>query len=401
MRLPVVFILITVMINAMGVGLIIPVMPGLIRDVTGGDLANAALWGGVLTTVFAVMQFLFGPVIGNLSDRFGRRPVLLISLAVMAADYVIMAVAGSMWLLLLGRVIGGITTATQATATAYMADISDPAKKAQNFGLVGAAFGLGFVIGPLMGGLLGEWGTRAPFWVAAALAGANAILGHLVLRETVTDAIRRPFDWRRANPFGAFRSLGALPGLGRLLTVFFLYQVAFFVYPAIWAYYGHARFGWNAGMIGLSLGLFGVMMAVVQGGLIRVILARLGERGTVVYGLVFDVFAFGALAFVTSGKVALFLTPLAALGAVITPALQGIMSRTVGDKRQGELQGALTSVGAIAMIVAPMVMTTVFAQYTRAGAAVYFPGAPFLVSLGLIVVALVVFLAPHRSPVAA
>jgi DHA1 family tetracycline resistance protein-like MFS transporter len=401
MRLPVVFILLTVMIDAMGVGLIIPVMPDLIREVTGGDLANAALWGGVLTTVFAVMQFLFGPVIGNLSDRFGRRPVLLISLVVMAADYVVMAVAGTMWLLLLGRIVGGITSATQATASAYMADISDPDKKAQNFGLVGAAFGLGFVIGPLLGGLLGEWGTRAPFWAAAALAGANAVLGYFVLRETVTDAIRRPFEWRRANPFGAFKSLGALPGLGRLFAVFFLYQVAFFVYPAVWAYYGQARFGWNAGMIGLSLGLFGIMMAVVQGGLIRLILARLGERGTVIYGLVFDVFAFGALAFVTSGTVALILTPLAALGAVITPALQGIMSKAVGAKRQGELQGALTSIGAIAMIVSPMVMTGVFAQYTRAEADIFFPGAPFLLSLALIFVALVVFLAPRRSPVAA
>lgn len=400
MRLPVVFILITVMIDAMGVGLIIPVMPDLIREVTGGDLASAALWGGFLATVFAVMQFLFGTVIGNLSDRFGRRPVLLISLVVMAADYVVMAIAGTMWLLLLGRIVGGITSATQATASAFMADISEPEKKAQNFGLVGAAFGLGFVIGPLMGGLLGEWGTRAPFWAAAVLAGANAVLGYFVLQETVTDAIRRPFDWRRANPLGAFKSLGELPGLGRLLAVFFLYQVAFFVYPAVWAYFGQARFGWNAGMIGLSLGLFGIMMAIVQGGLIRLILARLGERGTVIYGLVFDVFAFGALAFVTSGTVALVLTPMAALGAVITPALQGIMSKAVGDRRQGELQGALTSVGAVAMIIAPMVMTSVFAQFTHTEADIFFPGAPFLLSLGLIIVALVVFLSPPRHAVA-
>src|SRR6056297_2651840 len=336
MRLPVVFILLTVMINAMGIGLIIPVMPDLIREVTGGDLANAALWGGVLATVFAVMQFLFGPLLGNLSDRFGRRPVLLISLLVMAADYVVMALAGSIWLLFVGRIVGGITAATQSTANAYMADISEPGKKAQNFGLVAAAFGLGFVIGPLMGGLLGEWGTRAPFWAAAALAGANAALGYVVLGETVTDAIRRPFEWCRANPLGAFRSLRQLPGLGRLFTVFFLYQVAFFVYPAIWAYFGQARFGWNAGMIGLSLGLFGVMRAVGQGGLIRLILARLGPRSMVIYWLVLEIFAFAALAFVTSGPIALILTPLAALGAVITPALQGIMSRAVGETRQGD-----------------------------------------------------------------
>jgi DHA1 family tetracycline resistance protein-like MFS transporter len=375
MRLPVLFILLSVMIDAMGVGLIIPVMPDLIREVTGGDLANAALWGGVLTTVFAVMQFLFGPVMGNLSDRFGRRPILLMTLTVMAADYVVMALAGSIWLLFIGRIVGGITAATQSTANAYMADISEPGKKAQNFGLVGAAFGLGFVIGPL--------------------------LGYFVLTETVTDAIRRPFEWRRANPFGAFKSMRELPGIGRLFVVFFLYQVAFFVYPAVWAYFGQARFGWNAGMIGLSLGLFGIMMAVVQGGLIRLILRKLGERGTVIYGLVFDVFAFGALAFVTSGAVALILTPLAALGAVITPALQGIMSQAVGDKRQGELQGALTSVGAVAMIVSPMAMTYTFAEFTRDGAPVFFPGAPFVLSLGLIVLALLVFLMPQRKPVAA
>ena len=397
MRLPVVFILVTLMIDAMGIGLIIPVMPDLIREVTGGSLANAALWGGILSTAFAVMQFLFGPLIGNLSDRYGRRPVLLVSLAVMAADYLVMALAGSIWLLLAGRLIGGITAATQSAATAYMADISPPEKKAANFGLVGAAFGLGFVIGPLMGGLLGELGTRAPFYAAAALAALNCLLGWVVLTETVTDRIRRPFELRRANPFSALRGLAQLPGVGRGLFIFFLYQVAFTVYPATWAYFGQAQFGWDAGMIGLSLGLFGIMMAVVQGGLIRLILRWLGERGTVIYGLVFDVFAFGALAVVTSGTVALILTPLAALGAVITPALQGILSHSVGDDRQGELQGALTSVGAIAMVISPLLMSSTFAAFTAPGADPYFPGAAFVLSIALILVALVVFLLPPRQ----
>lgn len=401
MRLPVIFLLVTVMIDAMGVGLIIPVMPDLIQEVTGGDLANAALWGGVLSTVFAVMQFIFGPIVGNLSDRFGRRPVLLISLVVMAADYLVMAVAGSIWLLFLGRVVGGITAATQSTANAYMADISEPGKKAQNFGLIGAAFGLGFVLGPLMGGLLGTLGTRAPFYAAALLAAGNACFGYFVLKETVTNAKRRAFSLRRANPFGALQVLRQIPGVPQGLLVYFLYQVAFFVYPAVWAYFGQARFGWNAGMIGLSLALFGVMMAIVQGGLIRLILRRFGERGTVVYGLVFDVFAFGAMAIVTSGTLALILTPLAALDAVITPALQGILSQAVGDDQQGELQGALTSVNAVAMILAPMVMTATFAAFTRSDAAVFFPGAPFVLSLILILVALAVFLGrPPRRAVA-
>jgi DHA1 family tetracycline resistance protein-like MFS transporter len=401
MPLPVVFILITVLIDAMGVGLIIPVMPELIKEVTGGDLSQAALWGGVLSTVFAVMQFLFGPVLGNLSDRFGRRPVLLTSLAVLALDYMIMALAGALWLLLIGRVVGGITAATQATANAYMADISEPGKKAQNFGLIGAAFGLGFVIGPLMGGVLGEYGTRAPFWAAGALAAANGIFGYFVLRETVTDAIRRPFEWRRANPLGAFRSLGKLPGIHRGLAIFFLYQVAFMVYPATWAYFGMAKFGWSPGMVGLSLGLFGIMMALVQGWLIRRILAWLGERGTVIYGLVFDVAAFGAIAFAPNGTVALILTPLAALGAVITPALQGLLSQTVANDQQGELQGALTSAGALAMILSPLAMTSVFAMFTAPDASVYFPGAPFILSLVLILVALGVFLWPSRDPAVA
>ena len=309
-----IFILITVMLDAMGIGLIMPVMPDLIVEVQGGSLANAALWGGILSTVFAIMQFLFGPLIGNLSDRFGRRPVLLISLVVMTVDYLVMAVAGSMALLLVGRVVGGIATATSGTASAYVADISAPKDKAANFGLIGAAFGIGFVLGPLIGGLLGGYGTRAPFYAAAALSALNAVFGYVVLRETVTDRIRRPFYWRRANPLGALRHLGKLPGIRPLLVMYFLYQVAFHVYPSVWSFFTQERFGWGPGTIGLSLALFGIMMALVQGVLIRFVLRWLGERNTVVYGHVFDVFAFAALAFVTSGALALVLTPLAALG---------------------------------------------------------------------------------------
>lgn len=400
MRPAVLFILITVMLDSMGIGLIVPVMPDLIQEIQGSDLGTAALWGGILSTTFAVMQFLFGPVIGGLSDRFGRRPVLLISLVVMALDYLVMAVAGSIALLMLGRIVGGITAATQSTANAYMADISRPEDRAANFGLVGAAFGLGFVLGPLLGGLLAEFGTRAPFYAAAALAALNAVFGYVVLRETVTDNIRRPFRWKRANPLGSFRQLGRLPGLGPLLIVFFLYQLAFMVYPAVWAYFGKERFGWEPATIGLSLALFGIMLAIVQGGLIRWVLRLLGERGTVVYGHLIDVAAFLAIAFVTSGTIALILTPIAALAAVITPALQGIMSKAVGPDAQGELQGALTSVTALAMILSPMIMTSAFAAFTDTNAAVYMPGAPFILSAGLIVVGLAVFVAfPPRKTV--
>lgn len=399
-RLPLYFILMTVMIDSMGIGLILPVMPDLIEEVGGLTLAEAAVWGGLLTTSFAVMQFLFSPTIGNLSDRFGRRPIMLVSLAVMAADYLVMALAGSLWLLLAGRIVGGIAAATPSTANAFMADISKPEEKAARFGLVGAAFGMGFVLGPLIGGLLAEFGTRAPFFAAAALAAANLAFGYFVMPETVTDRTRRPFRWRRANPLGALASVGRLPGLGRLLTMFLLYQVAFMVYPAVWAFFTTARFGWDPRMIGLSLASFGIAIAVVQGGLIRVILRHLGERRTVIYGLVFNFFAFLAIALVTSGTVALILTPLIALGAVVTPALQGMMSRTVPDDAQGELQGVVTSAASLAMVLSPLLMTQVFAAFADPGAPVYLPGAPFLVSMLLMVACGIVFMARPRAAVA-
>ncbi len=385
------FILITLVIDAMGIGLIVPVMPDLLQEVRGSGIANAALWGGVLSTTFAIMQFIFGPIVGGLSDRYGRRPVLLVSMGVMALDYLVMAVAGSIWLLLVGRVVGGITAATQSTAAAYMADISAPEDKAKNFGLVGAAFGVGFVLGPLIGGLLGELGTRAPFYAAAALATMNTILGYVVLRETVDDRIRRPFSLKRANPLGALQALGRLPGVAGLIGVYFLYQCAFMVYPAIWSYFGQERFGWTPGTIGLSLGLFGVMMAVVQGGLIRIVLRWLGERGTVIYGHGFDVLAFLALAFVANGTIALILTPLAALAGVITPALQALASKRVPDDAQGELQGALVSAGSVASIFAYAVYPLIFAGFVSADR-VYLPGAPFLLSALLILAGLIVFL---------
>lgn len=391
MRPTVIFIMITVMIDAMGIGLIIPVMPDLILQVNGGGLSQAALWGGMLATSFAVMQFLFSPVLGGLSDRFGRRPVLLLSLAVMAADYVIMALAGSMWLLLAGRIIGGITAATHSTAAAYMADISTPGERTKNFGLIGAGFGAGFVLGPLIGGLLAEYGPRAPFWAAASLAAANVFFGWFVLKETITPEKARAFDWRRANPLGTLRQLGKLPGLRQLLLVYFLYHVAFAVYPAVWAYFGQARFDWSPSMIGMSLGLFGVAMTVVQALLIQRTLNWFGERRTVVLGHLFGIATYCGIALISSGMVTLLLTPVAALAGIIPPALQGIMSRQVEDNAQGELQGALTSASSLAMILSPLAMTFTFASFTRPDAALYLPGAPFLLAASLLFLALLIF----------
>jgi len=398
MRPAVIFIILTVMIDAMGIGLIIPVMPDLIAQVQSADLSRAALWGGVLATTFAVMQFLFSPLVGSLSDRFGRRPVLLTSLSVMALDYVLMALAGSIWLLLLGRVIGGISAATGATASAYMADITRPEKRAAAFGMIGAGFGAGFVLGPVAGGFLAEFGTRAPFWAAAVLAAGNVIFGWIVLRETVNTRSAAPLSWRRANPLGALRALGDLPGVSRLLLVYFLYHLAFAVYPSVWSYFGKAQFGWSPAMIGGSLALFGAAMAVVQGGLIRPVLHRFAERGTVLIGFVCSITTFGLIATVTWGSAILILTPPAALAGVIPPALQALMSARVTPERQGALQGLLTSASALAMVVAPLVMTSVFAAFTSTSTPVYFAGAPFVLSMILSVVALVLFRRVRINP---
>ena len=395
-RLPIVFILITVMIDSMGIGLILPVMPDLIREIEGTGISDAAVWGGVLATIFAAMQFLFGPTVGNLSDRYGRRPVLILSLAVMAFDYVLMALAHTITLLIIGRIIGGITAATQSTASAYMADISKPEEKAANFGLIGAAFGVGFVLGPLMGGALAEYGTRAPFWAAAVLAAGNAVFGYFILPETVTDRIRRPFQWRRANPLGAFANIGALPGLKRLMLVMFVYTIAFFVYPGVWAYFGAERFGWGPGMIGLSLGLFGVGIAIVQGLLIRPVIDRIGERRAVILGLAIDMLCFVLLGFVSVGWMALALTPVTALGSIAGPALQGIMSRTAADDQQGELQGTVSSIAAVATILAPLIVTRTFWYFTGPQAPFYLPGAPFLLSAVLTLICIGVFVQTPR-----
>ena len=391
-RLPVFFIVMTVVIDAMGIGLIVPVMPELIQEVHGGNIGNAAIWGGILATSFAVMQFLFSPVLGALSDSFGRRPVLLVSLLVMAADYVVMALAGSIWLLLAGRIIGGITAATHSTAMAYMADVSAPHEKAARFGLIGAGFGIGFVIGPVLGGLLADYGTRAPFWAAAALALANAALGFFVLRETITAAKARAFEWRRANPFGALRSVARLDGLKLLLLVFFFFNIATHVYPAVWAYFGTERFSWPASIIGLSLGLYGIGFAFAQGVLVRPAIRRLGPRRAVMLGMCSSIASFLLLTFITNGTLLLWLIPFFSLGAIAMPALQGTLSQAVPDNAQGELQGVLGSLSSLSMILSPVIMTQTFAYFSRQDAGFYLPGAPFLLAALIMGFALILYI---------
>lgn len=391
-RLPIFFIVMTVVIDAMGIGLIMPVMPDLIREVQGGTIATAALWGGVLSTVFAVMQFAFSPLLGALSDSFGRRPVLLVSLLVMAADYVVMALAGSIWLLLIGRIVGGITAATHSTAMAYMADVSAPHEKAARFGLIGMGFGIGFVLGPFLGGFLAEFGTRAPFWAAGGLALLNACLGFAVLRETVTERTRRAFEWRRANPFGALRSTAGFDGLKVLLAVYLIFQIAHYVYPAVWSYYAAERFAWDARMIGISLGIYGLSFALVQGLLVKPAVNWLGERRAVIVGLSIDIASLIFLGFVTSGPLLLAVIPVFSFGAVAMPALQGIMSRNVPDNSQGELQGVMGSLSSLSMIISPLLMTQTFYLFTARDAAIYLPGAPFLLAAGIMALSLLVYL---------
>lgn len=400
-RLPVAFILVTLLLDAIGIGLILPVLPQLIAEVTANPLADAALWGGLLTTAFAVMQFLCGPALGALSDRFGRRPVLLVSTGVMALDYVVMALAGSVWLLLAGRIVGGITAATHATAAAWIADVTPAERKSASFGLIGAAFGMGFILGPVIGGLLAEWGTRAPFWAAAALAALNFLFGLLVLPESLRPEHRSPFRAARANPFGALCAIGRLPGLRAPLMVYALYEFAQIVYPAVWAWFGAARFGWSPGTIGLSLAIFGIGFALMQGGLIRLILPRLVDWGTVAFGLSANLAIFLTLAFIENGRPALMLTPLTALGACVVPPLQGILSRGVPANAQGVLQGLMQSLRALAMIVAPVTFTAIFAAFSAPDAAVVLPGAPFLVSAALMVACGTILVALRRARVRA
>ena len=396
-RLPLLFILITLALDAIGIGLILPVMPDLIAGVTGAGLAQAALWGGVLTTSFAVMQFLCGPALGALSDRFGRKPVLLISLSVMAVDYAIMAMAQSIWVLLAGRIVAGVAAANYATAAAYIADISPPERKAGNFGLIGAAFGTGFILGPALGGMLGEWGPRAPFVAAGLLACANVAFGLVVLRESLPATRRRPFVLARANPVSSFARLGRLRGVGLMLGVYFIYEVAMIAYPATWAYFTAERFGWGPGMIGVSLAVFGISFAIMQGAVVRIAVRHWGEWRTIRRGLVANALVLTGLAFVTDPRAGLALAAVSASGAVVVPALQSLMSARVPADSQGELQGLVSSAKAVSLIVGPMGMAWVFFAFTRADAPVYLPGAAFLVALALVVVAALLLIPARRQ----
>ncbi len=391
-------VILTVMIDSMGIGIVIPVTPALLMDVLpGATLAEAAIWGGILTSLFSVMQFMFGPFLGTLSDQFGRKPVLMVSLFVMVGYYAVMVFAHTVWLLLLGRLIGGITAATHATATALVADVSAPKDKAARFGLLGAGFGMGFVLGPVLGGMLGEWGPRAPFVAAAFLSALNFLMAWLILPETVTDRIRRRFEWRRANPLGAIRAISQFLGLGPMLVVYLIYAIATAVYAAVWPFFTAERFGWSPAMIGVSLTIYGVCFAIVQGALVKPAIKRFGEYRTVVIGFGFEMFGLLLMSVMTNGTILLGFIPIAALGVIGQPALQAILSVGTSDDSQGILQGVVASLSAISMIIAPVSMTWVFSTFTEESAAIYYPGAPFAVSALLLALGLYIFVRKGRD----
>ena len=385
------FVFVTVVLDSMGIGIIMPVMPDLLQELSGLSIGEAALWGGYLSFSYAAMQFLFSPLIGNLSDRYGRRPVLLVSLATLGVDYVVMALAPSLWLLFVGRVIAGIAGATYSTATAYIADVTPKEKRAAAFGLVGAGFGVGFILGPAIGGLMGELGTRAPFYAAAAIAFANFVYGWLVLPESLAPENRRPFEWLRANPLGAIRQISNFPMVAWLLGATVLFGLAHMVYPAVWSFYTKAAFNWSNAEIGLSLAVVGICFTIVQGGLIGFILKRLGEVKTALLGFVANILGMMGIALATQDWMVYALMPITALGALVTPALTGLMANRIPDDQQGELQGLIASLAAVTAIVSPLFLTQLFGYFTAPGGSVFFPGAPFVAAAMIVVIALIPF----------
>ena len=372
------FIFITLLIDVTGLGIIIPVIPKLITQMIHGNLSLASEYGGWLTFMYAIMQFLFAPVIGNLSDKFGRRPVLLFSLLGFGIDYLFLAFAPSIGWLFIGRAIAGITGASFTTATAYIADISTPEKRAQNFGLVGVAFGIGFIIGPVLGGLLGQFGTKIPFFAAAGLSLLNCVYGFFVLPESLSKENRRPFEWRRANPLGSLLFIKQYSSIIGFVIAFALLYIAGQATQSTWTYYTMYKFNWNEKWVGYSLGFVGLTVAIVQGGLIRVIIPKLGQEKSVYVGLLLYCLGFTLFAFASQGWMMFaFMIPYA-LGGISGPSIQGLISTKVPANEQGEIQGALTSIMSATGILGPLIMTGLFAYFTREHAPIVFPGAPFL-----------------------
>ncbi|MDX1742133.1 MAG: MFS transporter [Ruegeria sp.] len=394
----IVFILITLMIDAIGIGIVFPIMPDLMERVGAADTGKGALWGGLLMAAYAGALFLCGPIVGSISDAAGRRPVLIAALVMLALDYLIMALADSFWLLLLGRTLAGLAGATYITATAYIADISSPRERAANFGLIGAAFGIGFVLGPAIGGVAAAISIAAPFWIAAVLSAGNAVFGVFVLPESLVPEKRRPFGKRDLNPFKSIFDAFRLPGLAVPLLCILIFEFANMVYPTLWAFWTREVFDWPTLYIGLSLAAYGVLLALVQGGLMPILIRWIGDFRTLMLGMISALT--GMIGFGLTGSVAalaVFLM-LAALSDLVPALLTAMASNQVDEDRQGVVQGVIASLASVAAILAPLVMTGLFKASVDAQG-FYLPGAPFLFAaiLVLAMMPLVVRLRGHAS----
>ncbi|HEY2583934.1 MAG TPA: TCR/Tet family MFS transporter [Mucilaginibacter sp.] len=373
------FIFVTLLIDVMGFGIIIPVLPKLIEHLIHGTISQAAPYAGLLALAYSLTQFFFSPIIGNLSDRFGRRPVLLSSLFGFGVDYLFLAFAPSIGWLFVGRVIAGITGASFTTASAYIADVSEPEKRAANFGMVGVAFGIGFILGPVIGGILGKFNVQYPFLASAGLAFLNVIYGYFILPESLSKENRRPLDLKRCSPWGSLLQLRKYKAVLGLAVSLFLVYFAVQSVQSVWTFYTIKKFNWNEATIGYSLGVVGLLVAAVQGGLIRIILPKLGQERSIWVGLLLYSIGLILFAFATTGWMMFAILVPYCLGGIAGPALQGYMSNSVPANEQGELQGGLTSLTSLSAIFGPLFMTWCFYFFTKPGAPFQFPGAPFAV----------------------
>ncbi len=386
------FIFFTVLIDTIGFGIILPVMPRLLTALTGETTAQVTLIAGFLLSTYAVLQFACGPIMGNLGDRYGRRPVLLTSLAAFGFDYVLMGFAPNVAWLFVGRAVAGIAGAVYSPAMAYIADVSPPEKRAQSFGVMGAAFGIGFILGPAIGGLLGSLGPRAPFFVAAALAGANFLYGYFVLPESLPRESRRKFEWKRANPLGTLMALRRYPAVTAIAGAVFLWQLGHQVYPSTWAFFAKIRFQWSELQIGASLAFVGVLMAFTQGYLTGKIVPRVGEYRAVLLGVGSGVVSMLLLAFATETWFAYVAMATGLLQGLAYPSMNAIMSKQVPRDQQGELQGGVASMMSLTTILGPLIMTQTLGRFSAPGAVIHFPGAAFVLASGLALLSLTIVL---------
>ena len=392
------FVVITVLLDVIGFGLIIPVLPSLLVQLTRLPVNAAAIDGGWLAFTYAAMQFVCAPLLGNLSDRFGRRPVLLAAVGAFGVDYLFMGFAPTLTWLFIGRTISGMAGASFTPGYAYVADISPPEKRAQNFGLISAAFGIGFIVGPALGGLLGGLGPRAPFFAAAGLSLANFIYGIFLLPESLPPERRRPFDWKRANPLGTLLAMRRHPVVLGTLGAMFLWMVANQVMPSTWAFYTKYRFGWSEATIGASLALAGTLMATSQATLLRFLVPRLGERRAALTGIAIAFAGYFGYAIATAGWMmfAWLLTWL--FGAMVMPSTNALLSHRVEPHAQGELQGAMAGLMSLSAIVGPPLMTQVFSRFTAPNAPIHLPGAAFMTSALLAAICFFTYRSATREP---